>query len=518
MEDITATFEGLKSAKTANYFPYPLQPSPETASSNNSYDDDEDDYYIIDPRIKNLDEQTLDRLRYSKFWDESDQDNSFNHIVGLPTKKGQEFNLFDYETDLLFNTFETHKLIWILKARGLGITEFSLRYMCWKAITGDRKQYKDSQMAIIVGPKLDIAKDLIGRIRTMFANKLHIIFETKSEEVIMPGNNVLIRAYPSNHIDAFRGQPNVSLILVDEGDFFLKGQQKQVRDTIEPYNTKSAAQIAFVSTPNMPDGLMQSVEKEGNDYKKLRLDYTIGLHKIYTIDEIDTAKKRGYFEREYNLKYEGLIGNAFHQQDIEAAITDIYDPTDINSTSTFYGRAMGIDESFGSSRFAIVITQGRDNMIEVIYSEEFDRPLHNDMIELIVRLKNKHHITKIYIDASNAGFCSSLKQRIGDQDYKNYVEYEHVVKHIGDPLVRYNAMNITPVNFSTCHREMLHHVDQLLNSHKLRIHPSFTKLLTSLRTAQIEENWSLDKEASAFNDTLDAFRLSLLSYWLGPRV
>ena len=290
-------------------------------------------------------------------------------------------------------------------------------------------------MAIIVGPKLDIAKDLIARIRNLFNQRLHIFFDTNSEEIILPANNVLIRAYPSNHIDAFRGQPNVSLILVDEGDFFLKGQQKQVRDAIEPYNTKSNAQIVFVSTPNMPDGLMQSVEKEGNDYKKLRLDYTVGLHKIYTLEEIEVAKKRGYFEREYNLKYEGLVGNAFHQSDIEAAITEVYNPYDANATSTIYGRSMGIDEGFGSSRFAVVITQGKDNKIEVIYSEEFDRPLHNDMIDLIMKLKNKHHITRIFVDASNAGFVKNLKVRLGDQDANYYVTNKRVANHITDSLV-----------------------------------------------------------------------------------
>jgi hypothetical protein len=78
----------------------------------------------------------------------------------------------------------------------------------------------------------------------------------------------------------------VSIVLIDEGDFFIQGDQKKVRDTIEPYNTKSNSQVIFVSTPNMPNGLMQNIEKESNDYQKLRLDYTIGLHKIYMLEEI----------------------------------------------------------------------------------------------------------------------------------------------------------------------------------------------------------------------------------------
>ena len=79
----------------------------------------------------------------------------------------------------------------------------------------------------------------------------------------------------------------------------------------------------MVSTPNAPDGLFEHIEKEDEEtclYKRLLLDYTYGLGKIYTQEEIDKAKASPSFEREYNLKYLGLIGNVFHTKDIEAAI------------------------------------------------------------------------------------------------------------------------------------------------------------------------------------------------------
>jgi hypothetical protein len=50
----------------------------------------------------------------------------------------------------------------------------------------------------------------------------------------------------------------------------------------------------------------------------LRLYFGIG--KIYTAEEIEKAKASPSFEREYNLKYLGKIGNVFHTKDIEAAI------------------------------------------------------------------------------------------------------------------------------------------------------------------------------------------------------
>jgi hypothetical protein len=55
-------------------------------------------------------------------------------------------------------------------------------------------------------------------------------------------------------------------------------------------------------------------------YKRLFLDYTYGLNKIYTGDEITAAKQSPSFESEYNLKYLGLIGNIFHIMHIKAAM------------------------------------------------------------------------------------------------------------------------------------------------------------------------------------------------------
>ncbi len=76
----------------------------------------------------------------------------------------------------------------------------------------------------------------------------------------------------------------------------------------------------MVSTPNAPDGLFERIEKEPEGtclYKRLLLDYTYGLDRIYAREEIEMAKASPSFEREYNLKYLGLIGNVFHTKDID---------------------------------------------------------------------------------------------------------------------------------------------------------------------------------------------------------
>ena len=77
------------------------------------------------------------------------------------------------------------------------------------------------------------------------------------------------------------------------------------------------------STPNAQEGLFERIEKEPEStclYKRIFLDYTYGLGRIYSEADIDAAKASPSFEREYNLKYLGLIGNLFHIKDIEAAM------------------------------------------------------------------------------------------------------------------------------------------------------------------------------------------------------
>jgi YcaO-like protein with predicted kinase domain len=64
--------------------------------------------------------------------------------------------------------------------------------------------------------------------------------------------NVSIEAYPSNHMDAMRSLKNPKFILLDEADFFRKGEQENARHVSERYVGKSDPYIIMVSTPNFP--------------------------------------------------------------------------------------------------------------------------------------------------------------------------------------------------------------------------------------------------------------------------
>jgi hypothetical protein len=116
-----------------------------------------------------------------------------------------------------------------------------------------------------------------------------------------------------------RGLPNVSFILLHEADFFPPGQQADARDVSERYIAKSNPYIVMVNTPNAPEGLFESIEKESEDtclYKRIFLDYTYGIGEIYTAEEIDKAKASS-FEREYNLKYLERLAMYFIQKTVK---------------------------------------------------------------------------------------------------------------------------------------------------------------------------------------------------------
>jgi hypothetical protein len=60
--------------------------------------------------------------------------------------------LFDYQ-ELIYNSLQNKKHLWILKSTGLGISEFFLRYMAWLCLRNN--DYQNSQMVIVTGPNID---------------------------------------------------------------------------------------------------------------------------------------------------------------------------------------------------------------------------------------------------------------------------------------------------------------------------------------------------------------------------
>ena len=123
-------------------------------------------------------------------------------------------------------------------------------------------------MCIVTGPNIDIATKLIRRLKNIFERKLGVNFDNK--ETVLELSGCTIEAYPSNHLDAYRSLENPKFILIDEGDFFRKSEQEDVRFVTERYIGKSDPYIVMVSTPNAPNGLFDKIEREPEQYLYLQ--------------------------------------------------------------------------------------------------------------------------------------------------------------------------------------------------------------------------------------------------------
>ena len=75
---------------------------------------------------------------------------------------------------------------------------------------------------------------------------------------------------------------------------------------------------------------------------------------------------------------------------------------------------MGIDCGFGSSAFGIVVIRLVNNKIQVVFTNEFERPDYNEMLVKVWDLDKNYHIENIYVDGANPEFIRSLKSKIGD--------------------------------------------------------------------------------------------------------
>ena len=132
---------------------------------------------------------------------------------------------------------------------------------------------------------------------------------------------------------------------------------------------------------------------------------------------------------------------------------------------------------------------------------------------MVYGLISKYQVDKIYIDDANPSFIKSLKLQIGeDADYDKVIARYRSEKMMSGNWSQ--DMRIVPVNFNSEHKAMLGHCKMILEHEprKIAINPDkFDKLITALRTA-VDNDGTLDKEATSYNDIFDAFRLALKFY------
>jgi len=357
-------------------------------------------------------------------------------------------------------------------------------------------------MCLVVGPNIDLGIKLIKRMK----NIIGLDYLQSYTQTQLTVNYVDIQCYPSNHLDAYRSLTAPKFILLDESDFFKESEQQDVRDITERYIAKSQPHIVMVSTPNRPDGLFATMEKEKSFYHKLYFDYTRGLGKIYTEAEIQEAKASPGFEREYNLKYLGKIGNVFSPSIIDNAIRlgDNLASIPINQYTHHFG---GVDPGFSKITPIYIGELDKERrIIRIIHYEGFDnKSTPEDISNRIHQIHTQYINLKWFIDGSNRGLINQLKTKFNE--WINWQKPEDVQP---------NTNRIIPVNFVGNHRKMLEHTHLLVASGKVAIPAKYDRLITALRTAQAKE-WNLLKEDTVNDDDLDCLRLLLIAVNYGKK-
>jgi hypothetical protein len=233
----------------------------------------------------------------------------FWHGIGCPQKDGKDMPVLPYQKTL-YEALQNHKHIWILKSRGIGCSEFLLRYIAWRCVSD--KMSQNSRVCFIVGPRIDLAEDLIARFKGLFAVKNTANDRISSTVAYL--NGVRVEAFPSHHVDTMRGLIDVKFILSDESSYYPPFQQRDVRAVMKD-TSESLTLTHRLSLFQLLKHLGQQIDLEEDSlYHKLRFDYRYGLegpYPIYSEEQIRQARLSPEWPREYELAFAGVWGNVF---------------------------------------------------------------------------------------------------------------------------------------------------------------------------------------------------------------
>jgi hypothetical protein len=240
----------------------------------------------------------------------------FWHGIGCPQKDGRDMPFLPYQK-ILYDALQNHKHIWILKSRGIGCSEFLLRYVGWCCFSPQLRG--NSRVCFIVGPRIDLAEDLIARFEGLFAKPRNLASD-RTQSTVAYLNGVRVEAFSSHHVDTMRGLTDVKFILSDDSSYYPPFQQRDVRAVMEGYIGKpnSDPTIILVSTPKAPGNLIQQIDlEEDSHYHKLRFDYHYGLEGPYPIYSEEQIARLDYLlngleNMSYSLRVSLVMSSLYH--------------------------------------------------------------------------------------------------------------------------------------------------------------------------------------------------------------
>ena len=268
----------------------------------------------------------------------------------------------------------------------------------------------------------------------------------------------------------------------------------------------SSPQILLVSTPKDPLGIMNQIEQTDSLYEKVFLDYKFGLegpYPIYSKEQIELAKKSPEFGREYCGLYSGVQGNTFLSSSIQRSVELGSNQDDgINMMAT---HVAGVDPGF--THFGLTVLELSDNIIKVVFAEQYDKTHDSVMVKKIAELHSSFNLQCINVDGANPTFITAMKDRLGeDSNWHRIHDTMARCKREGFELNNY--MRVCPVNFNEDSKYMLQHLKRILDHDPsvLAINPKYEQLIVGLRST-VSEEYKMDK-TQPYNDLVDSMRLA----------
>jgi hypothetical protein len=214
------------------------------------------------------------------------------------------------------------------------------------------------------------------------------------------------------------------------------------------------------------------------------------------------------YSKFYDAQFIASGGNVFRLQDIQTCelLGLEYNPDDSLFTEVLYPKSLSVDPGFGSSKFAILLSQLRNHKIEILIADEFTQPSFKDMVSEVFSIIARYNVTKTFVDAMNPEFAHELKRSLREYQYD-------IINKVEDALN--TNQKIVPVNFATLQTAMLTKLQSLVAAHHIAIHKQFNSLLVQMRIAE-EVNGKLQKyQQGKTLDLIDALRMNILNYYHG---
>lgn len=255
-------------------------------------------------------------------------------------------------------------------------------------------------------------------------------------------------------------------------------------------NTEGTAIIE--SVPSGPSGRIYELYQQ---YKDLpRKPGQFAVFKVTCQDAIDAGIMTADFIEQEKQRL-GIMFPQFYMAEFVAGAGNIFSPMQVDLCTSYYdlaptsdgNRILAVDPAFGSSKFAIAGLEKREGLSYIIEARQFERPTPTQMVEYISGLFHRDGYSTCYVDSAHAGLILDLNC---GTDTRKPVYAQAVVfrEELG---------------------KMVMDSTNAVKEQRVRIHPSFSELITQLKSAQFNERGHPDKSRGQSLDLLDAFMMAV---------